>query len=68
MLFHQCRLRQGNAYIVGWIEARGAKLGALVEVPECGGLWRVETVCPQPISGEALREKQRVDRRGMPDI
>lgn len=68
MLFHQCRLRQDNSVIVGWIEARGAKVGARVEIPECGGFWRVETVCPKPIAADALREKQRLDRKGMPDI
>ena len=68
MRFYQCRLRQANAYSIGWIEERGAKCGALVEIPELGGSWRVETVCPVPVDAEKLREKQRVDRKGMPDI
>jgi hypothetical protein len=66
MRFYQCRLQQGQATTVGWIEARGARLGARVEVPECGGLWRVAAVFEPPLEAEALREKQRVDRKGMP--
>ena len=68
MLYFQCRLQQGNAHIVGWIEQRGAKPGALVEIPELGGAWRVVTVCDKPMPDTWLREKQRLDRKGMPDI
>lgn len=68
MMLHQCRLRQGPLKTVAWIEARGAKPGAHVEIPELGGLWHVDTVCPLPMAAERLREKQRIDRKGMPDI
>lgn len=68
MLLYQCRLRQGSARTVAWIEARGAKVGADVEIPELGGFWRVETACSIAIEAERLREKQRIDRKGMPDI
>jgi hypothetical protein len=68
MRYFQCRLQQNNAMTVGWIEERGARIGALVEIPELGGLWRVTTVCPRPLDASWLREKQRVDRKGMPDI
>ena len=68
MLYHQCRLRQGNTFTVAWIEARGARPGALVEIPDLGGCWLVETACPIPMSADRLREKQRFDRQGMPDI
>lgn len=68
MMLHQCRLRQGSARTVAWIEARGARAGARVEIPELGGFWQVETVCPLPMTVERWREKQRIDRKGMPDI
>lgn len=68
MRYFQCRLRQNDALVVAWIEERGAKSGAQVEIPELGGLWRVVTCCPGPVDASWLREKQRVDRRGMPDI
>jgi hypothetical protein len=67
-LFHQCRLSQGNAHLVSWIDASAAKVGTVVELRDLGGLWRVETVCPIPMRSDALAEKQRMDRRGMPDI
>jgi hypothetical protein len=68
MRFYQCRLQQDGLATVGWIEARGAKLGARVEVPECGGLWRVAAVYQPPLDARWLREKQRIDRKGMPTI
>ena len=68
MRYFQCRLQQGNAHAVGWIEERGAKRGGLVEIPELGGAWRVITVSDLPVPDTWLREKQRLDRKGMPDI
>ena len=68
MLYYQCRLQQGNAHTVGWIDERGAKTGVLVEIPELGGQWRVVTVSPIPVPDTWLREKQRHDRKGMPEI
>jgi hypothetical protein len=68
MRYYQCRLQQGDAHIVGWIEERGAKTAAAVELPELGGRWRVLTVCPTPVPHAWLKEKQRQDRKGMPDI
>lgn len=68
MLVHQCRLQQDGATVVGWIEARGAKLGVRVEVPDLGGLWRVAAVYQPPLDAAWLRKKQRIDRKGMPTI
>ena len=68
MRHFQCRLQQNNATTVGWIEERGAKCGALVEIPELGGFWRVVSICSQPAEADWLRQKQRLDRKGMPDI
>jgi hypothetical protein len=68
MHFYQCRLQQGSATIVGWIEARGAKRGARVEVPEYGGFWHVAAVFEPPLDADWLREKQRIDRKGMPTV
>ena len=44
MRYFQCTLKQGTAITIGWIEERGARLGARVKVPELGGLWKVVTV------------------------
>ena len=66
MRFYQCRLQRDNATTVGWIEERGARQGARVELAECGGLWRVTAVYQPPLDATALHEKRRVDRKGMP--
>lgn len=66
MRFYQCRLQQHGVTTVGWIEERGARPGAHVEVPECGGLWRVAAVYQPALDAQWLREKQRIDRKGMP--
>ena len=39
--YRLCGLAQDNARTQGWIEDRGAKLGARVEIEELGGLWEV---------------------------
>lgn len=61
MMYRQCKLTLDNANTVGWIEERGAKLGARVEM-EDGNFWTVEEVSDHSISRETLREKQRMDR------
>lgn len=68
MRYFQCRLQQGEAHTVGWIEERGARAGVGLEIPELGGVWRVVTVCPVAVPATWLKEKQRHDRKGMPDI
>jgi hypothetical protein len=52
--FRMCGLHQGAQKVVGWIEERGAKLNAMVEIPELGGLWKVVGV------GETLRTQAEV--------
>ena len=68
MRFYQCKLQRDGLVTVGWIEARGARPGARVELVEHGGLWRVAEVYQPPLEAEWLREKQRIDRRGMPTL
>lgn len=52
--YRQCGLTQNGSRVVGWIEERGAKLGARVEIEELGGLWEVFGV------GEFVRTKAEV--------
>ena len=66
--FRQCRLAQNNFYTIGWIEDRGAKVGAFVEVDELGGLWEVIDVSSHSMTQNDLREKQRVDRGSLKSI
>jgi hypothetical protein len=46
VLFYQCRFRRGSERTVAWIEARGAKVGAWVELEtlDKDGPWQVEAV------------------------
>jgi hypothetical protein len=70
-LWYQCRLRQGAAETVGWIEARGAKPGASVELKTeqfDEGTWLVVEVYQPGMDAVALREKQAIDRKGLPSI
>jgi hypothetical protein len=69
MRYYQCRLRHGNSEIVGWIEERGAKVGAYIEMIDFGHeLIRVDEVYGFGIHVDALREKQRLDRNCLPSI
>lgn len=70
-LWHQCRLRQGTTETIGWIEARGARKGASVELKTDqfdDGVWLVVDVFPPGLDGETLREKQSFDRKGLPSL
>jgi hypothetical protein len=52
--YRQCGLTQNGSRVIGWIEERGAKVGARVEIDELGGLWEVTNV------GEGQRSKSEV--------
>jgi hypothetical protein len=56
--FRQCGLTQGNQRQVGWIEERGAKLGARVEIEELGGFWEVTGVGDTVLSKSQMREQE----------
>lgn len=69
MVMFQCELRRGSATTVGWIEERGAKEGAAVELyADDKQLWRVSKVHRPGMSAEALRAKQARDRGSLPSI
>ena len=67
-LFYQCLLGQADVRTVGWIEARGAKVGARVEVKGEAGLWDVLAVYSPPQDIRWLRDKQAIDRAGLPSL
>lgn len=74
MKYYQCRMHQisdienSKYVIIAWIEEKGAKKGALVELKGENGLWHVDTVDSNPINYEDLNEKQRKDRRSLGSI
>jgi hypothetical protein len=71
MNYYQCKLRaiDDSSETVGWIEERGAKLGARVEMKDFGGrLFEVLEVYGMPMEETALREKQARDRNAFPSL
>lgn len=61
--YRQCGLAQGEARSVGWIEERGAKIGARVEIEELGGFWLVTGVGDTVLSKAEMREKESRSRQ-----
>jgi hypothetical protein len=61
--YRQCGLAQDNARTVGWIEERGAILGARVEIEELGGLWLVTGVGETAHSKAEMREAEARGRQ-----
>lgn len=66
--FQQCRLRRGTAETVGWIEKRGARRGARVELLPSRELWDVVEVFAHTLPEDSLRETQRLNRRSLPSV
>jgi hypothetical protein len=70
VLFYQCRFRRGSECTVAWIEARGAKVGAWIELETLdeGGPWQVEAVFDSPLESFGLKEMQRLNRKSLSSI
>ena len=64
----QCLLEQGNARSVAWIEERGARVGARVEIKGEHGLWDVAAVYQPARSAAWLHENASRVHRGTPSI
>lgn len=71
-LWYQCKLAKSNGEVtVGWIEARGAKAGAHVQLIDegyKGELWTVVKVSHPGIEEELLKKKQVLDRHSLPSL
>jgi hypothetical protein len=70
MRYFQCRFRRGAERTVAWIEARGAKIGAQVELTSLDneGPWEVESVGQPGIEDTALKDLQRLNRKSLSSI
>ena len=67
--YYQCRLRRAESETIGWIEERGAKVGASVELKTADGeRWDVVEVFTPGLDAAKLREKQQNDRNALPSI
>lgn len=68
-MFFQCRMRHGADETIGWIEERGAKVGASVELLTGDGkFWDVTHVYTPGLEASALRDKQARDRNALPSL
>lgn len=68
MRYFQCELQKDNTHTVAWIEARGAKIGASVEIKELDGFWQVKKVYVPSIEYDDLKAKQELDRNCLPSL
>lgn len=58
-VYHWCNLANGDKRTCGYIEARGAKVGAQVELLDLDGeLWDVLTV-GDPVPADQVRKNER---------
>jgi hypothetical protein len=66
--YYQCRFQRGSKTIA-WIEERGAKVGASVELKTADGeRWNVIEMFVPGLDEAKLREKQQNDRNALPSI
>lgn len=63
MKFFQCKMAGEDGYIYGWIEARGAKVGAMVEI-KGQGYYKVLEVYEPGLEKEELDAKNATVRKG----
>jgi hypothetical protein len=68
MRYFQCDFQKDNAHITAWIEARGAKVGASVELKELNEFWTVKRVYTPSIEYDDLKAKQERDRNCLPSL
>ena len=70
MLHYQCKFRRGDERTVAWIEARGAIVGAQVELETLDdeGPWIVEEVMSAPLAAAALATLQRLNRKSLSSL
>jgi hypothetical protein len=66
--YFQCLLRQGNSETTGWIEARGAKVGATIELLPSHEMWEVAEVFKHGLPEDILKEQQKLNRNSLPSI
>ena len=71
--YFQCRLEREESpgtvtVTVGWIEARGAKVGAEVELLPSKQLWKVAKVFDHAVPEDTLKKHQRLNRGSLPSV
>lgn len=64
--YYQCRLRCGDRERIGWVVARGAKVGNFVELLPSREFWHVAEVFSTGLDGDHVKELEARHRAGMP--
>ncbi len=65
----QCKLSDGTSELTAWIEERGAKRGASVELHSSGERWEVlEVYAGVKLPANKLREMQDQHRGSLPSV
>lgn len=66
--YFQCKLSFGAKQTTAWIEERGAKVGARVEILPSRELWEVREVFGPGMPENMLKEHQRMHRGSLPSV
>lgn len=66
--YFQCRLQRDDFETIGWIEAHGAKEGAIIELLPSGDIWRVVEVFKHGLPEDILKEYKRLNRNSLPSV
>lgn len=66
--YYQCRLRRGTSVTTAWIEDRGARVGAIVELLPAKEDWEVVEVFHPGQPEDVLRTNQRLNRNSLPSV
>lgn len=67
----QCKLTNQESQMIAWIDQKGARIGASVELKGFEGdrkYWKVEEVYEPALDSETLAEKQRMNRNSLGSI
>lgn len=68
-LYQQCRLNRGVIETTRWIEVRGARVGARVQVLPDRRMWEVvEVFADVTLREDQLREMQSLNRKSLPSV
>lgn len=66
--YFQCRMQRGTFETTGWIAARGAKVGLMVELLPAGEMWQVVQVYDHALPQHLLKELQLLNRNSLPSV
>ena len=59
-MYYWAQMRNGNKHTCGYIEERGAKVGAFVELLDLDGeMWEVTSVASDPVTKEYVRNNEK---------